>query len=129
MYISINYRPNIQFSVHQCARFTHNTSRSYAEAVKSICRYLVGIQGQVFTFDTNSDIKLDCYADAYFEGLFKHEDDQDPVCVKSSTGYVMNLGGCTLHWLSTLQTWIDLSNLESECIALSQDMRDLLPLR
>ena len=67
--------------------------------------------------------------DVDFSEPWKHEDDQDPVCVKSGPGYVMNLGGCTLHWLSTLQTWIDLSNLESECIALSQDMRDLLPLR
>ena len=57
--------------------------------------------------------------DAYFAVLLKHEDDQDPVYVKSSTGYVMTLGGCTLYWLSKLQTDIALSTLKAEHIDLS----------
>ena len=40
--------------------------------------------------------------DVDFSEPWKHEDDQDPVCVKSGPGYVMNLGGCTLHWISEL---------------------------
>ena len=30
VYLSKNYRPDIQFEVHQCARFTHNTRIIYA---------------------------------------------------------------------------------------------------
>ena len=52
--------------------------------------------------------------DTDFAGLWKHEDDQDPVCAKSRTGYVMNLGGCPLHWVSKLQIEISLSTLEYE---------------
>ena len=74
-------------------------------------------------------MKLDCYLEAYFEGLLKHEDYQDPVCVNSRTGYVMTLVRCTLYWLSKLQNYIALSTLESEYISLSQAMRDLLSLR
>ena len=55
------------------------------------------MQGQMLNLDHNSDMKMDFYVGADFEGLWKHEDDQDPVCVNSRTGYVMNLGGCPLH--------------------------------
>ena len=61
-----------------------------------------------------------------FAGLWKHKYDQDPVCVKSSIGYVMTLGGCSLHWVSNLQTDISLSTLESEYIYLSEAVHDLI---
>ena len=102
MYLSINSRPGMQFSVHYCDRFTYNPSRSHVEAVNSICRYLVGTQGQVFTFDPNIYMMLECYVNAYFAGLCKHKCDQDHLCVSSRNGYVMTLGGYTLRWLSKL---------------------------
>ena len=80
-------------------------------------------------FKKNNDFSLDCYVDANFAGLWNHENDQDPVCVKSRSGYVMMLNGCPVHWVSKLQTEIALSTLESEYIALSTAMRELLPMR
>ena len=41
MYLSSNSRPDIQFAVHHCVRFTHNTSSSHDESVNMICHYLV----------------------------------------------------------------------------------------
>jgi hypothetical protein len=129
--LASNAHPEIQFAVHQCARFTHCPRSSHADAIKRICRYLQGVlsddQGLTFTPDCNN--QLDCYVDADFAGLWKHEDDQDPVCVKSRTGYVMTLAGCPIHWVSKLQTEIALSTTESEYIALSQSFRDLIPMR
>jgi hypothetical protein len=61
--------------------------------------------------------------------LYNHESDQDPVCVKSRSGYIMTLGGAPLIWGSKLQTEIALSTLESEYICLSQAVRELLPMR
>ena len=104
VYLSRNSRPGIQFTVHQCARFSRNKINSHAGAVKIIFHYLIGTQGQVLTSDSNNDIKLDCYVDADFSGLWKHEYGQDPVCMNSRTGYVMTLGGCIFHWVSKLQT-------------------------
>ena len=95
--LSRNSRSDIQFAVHQCARLNHNPRSIHADSVKSICRFLVGTQGQVLAFDPNSDMKLYCYVDAYFAGLWKHEDEYDHVCVKSRTGYVMTLVGFPLH--------------------------------
>jgi hypothetical protein len=40
MYLSNNAYPEIQFAVHQCARFTHFPRNIHAKAVKRICRYL-----------------------------------------------------------------------------------------
>ena len=47
-------------------------------------------------FNLSEDLTLDCYLDADFAGLYGVEDDQDPVCVKSRTGYCVTLDGCPL---------------------------------
>jgi hypothetical protein len=72
---------------------------------------------------------LDCYCDADFAGLYNVENHQDPVCVKSQTGFCLTLGDCPLLWVSKLQTEIALSTTEAEYIALSQAIRELLPMR
>ena len=81
-------------------------------------------KGLVYT--TSPNLALD--ADADFAGLWGQEDDQDPVCVKSRTGYVLLFGGCPLLWVSKRQTEIALSTMEAEHETLSQSMRDLLPM-
>jgi hypothetical protein len=129
LYLSSNSRPDIQFAVHQCARFTHSPRKSHGEAIKRIARYLAGTKDRGLTFSSDPNVKLDCYVDADFAGLWKHEDDQDPVCVKSRTGYVFTLAGCPVSWSSKLQTEISLSTLEAEYIALSTAMREFLPMR
>ena len=129
MYLSSNAHPEIQFAVHQCARFTHCPRASHEEAVKHICRYLQGVKDNGLMFKPTNGLELDCYGDADFAGLWNYKSDQDPVCVKSRTGYVMTLGGCPIQWNSKLQTEIALSTTEAEYIALSQAMRELLPLR
>lgn len=129
LYLSSNSRPEIQFAVHQCARFTHNPKHSHAQAVKRIARYLKGTadKGLIMTPDTTKG--LDCYVDADFAGLWGHEDEQDPVCVRSRTGYVLTLFGCPLLWSSKLQPEITLSTVAAEYVAFSMAMRDLLPMR
>ncbi len=129
LYLSSNSRPDIQFAVHQCARFTHNPKNSHADAIKRICRYLQATPDKGLEFTPTKQMELDLYVDADFAGLWHHEDDQDPVCVKSRNGYVITLGGCPVSWVSKLRTEIALSTLEAEYIALSTAMRDLVPMR
>ena len=83
LYLSSNSHPDIQFAVHQCARFTHSPKQSHGEAIKRICRYLAGTKDKGLTLVPNKELQLNCYADADFAGLWRHESDQDPVCVKS----------------------------------------------
>ena len=129
MYLSSNSRPDIQYAVHQCARFTHFPKKTHEDAILRICRYLQGTKDKGLIFNPTEDLTLDCYVDADFAGLYGVEDDQDPVCVKSRTGYCLTLGGCPLIWVSKLQTEIALSTTEAEYIALSQSLRDLIPMR
>ena len=129
MYLSNNTRPDIAFAVNQCARFTHAPKQSHAKALKRIVRYLKGTQDKGLIFCPTDELVVDCYVDADFAGLWKSEDDQDPVCVKSRSGYILEYAGCPLIWSSKLQTEIALSTMESEYIALSQAMRELIPLR
>ena len=129
LYLSSNSRPDIQYAVHQCARFTHCPKQSHAVAMKRICRYLQGTLDQGLEFKPTPQMELDLYVDADFAGLWNFESDQDPVSVKSRTGYTVTLGGCPVTWVSKLQTEIALSTLESEYIALSTAMRDLVPMR
>jgi hypothetical protein len=75
-------------------------------------------QGIEFDSDSDPALTLDMYCDADFAGLWQSEDNQDAVCVKSRTGYVLTLGG-----------FPPLSNLENEYISLAQGMRDLIPMR
>ena len=46
----------------------------------------------------------------------------------SRTGYVILYANCQIIWSSKLQTEIALSTTESEYIALSQSLRDVIPL-
>lgn len=46
----------------------------------------------------------------------------------SRTGYVVLYANCPIIWCSKLQTEISLSTTEAEYIALSQSLRDVIPL-
>lgn len=129
LYLSNNSRPDIAFAVHQCARFSHAHRQSHAVAVKAIVRYLIKTRDKGLILSPTGDLAIDCYVDADFAGLWHKENDQDPLCVKSRTGFVITIGGCPLQWTSKLQTEIALSTMEAEYIALSHAMRELLPIR
>ena len=129
MYLATNSRPDIAFAVNQCARFTHCPKDSHATAVKRILRYLKGTKDRGMFISPSKKLQVDCHVDADFAGLYKVENDQDPVSVKSRTGYVLFFMGCPLTWLSKLQTQVALSTMEAEYIALSTAMRELIPVR
>ena len=84
-------------------------------------------KGMIFT--PTDILNLDCYVDSDFAGLWGVEDDQDPICVRSRTGFVITLANCPLLWVSKLQSVQCLSTTEAEYTALSQSMRSLIPLR
>ncbi len=79
---------------------------------------------QELTFKRKPGYQLDCYADADFADLWGQEETQDPVCVKSRSGYVITILDCPVHWVSKLQTQIACSTFESEYIWLAQEMTE-----
>lgn len=129
LYLASNSRPDIAFAVHQCARFTHAPKASHEAAVLRICRYLHGTRDEGLILRPSKELRVDCYVDADFAGLFGTEDVHDPICAKSRSGYVITVANCPLMWVSKLQTEIALSTQHSEYVALSTSCRDLLPIK
>ena len=79
-------------------------------------------------FNPSKKLVVDCYADAYFSGMWGHENSQDPIYARSRTGFVVTFSNCSLLWVSKLQIEIALSTLHSEYVSLSHSVRALLPL-
>ena len=129
MYLSANTRPDIAYAVHQAARFSHAPRNSHAVAVRRILRYLKKTKDKGIILNPDSTHRVDCYVDADFAGLFSVEDPTTSISVKSRTGYVVLYKNSPILWVSKMQTQIALSTMEAEYIALSQAMRDLIPIR
>jgi hypothetical protein len=121
-------RPDIAFATHQCARYTFAPKLSHEEALKRIGRYLKGTLTRGLILRPSKDLKIDCYPDADFAGLWTRDKVDDPHCVRSRTGYVICVSDCPVLWTSKLQTEIALSTMEAEYVALSSAWRDLFPL-
>jgi hypothetical protein len=128
LYLSGHTRPDLSFAVHQCARYTFAPTKRHEHALLRIGRYLLGTIKNGIHLDPSANLNLDCYPDADFAGLWKHEQANDPHCVRSRTGFVITLAQCPVIWASKMQTEIALSTMEAEYIALSTACRDLFPL-
>jgi hypothetical protein len=129
MYLAANTRPDIAYAVHQADRHAHYRRASNALAVKRILRYLQGTKDSGTIFRPDNSMKVDCYVDADFAGIWKAENNQDPICAKSRTGYVIKFCNIPVLWVSKIQTQISLSTIKAEYISLSQSMRYLIPIR
>ena len=128
MYLANNTRPDIAYAVHSCARYTHHQRKSHGTAVKHILRYLKGTADKGMVIKPNMEQTLDCYVDSDVGGNYPVYPDQDPNSTKSRSGYVILFQGCPTLWVLKMQTQCALSTMESKYLALSQSMRDLIPL-
>ena len=129
LYLSSNSRPDIQYAVHNCARFTHSPKKSHGVAAKRIVRYLLKTRDKGILFTPDTKEGLDSWVDSDFVGLYSCEDHQDPISVRSRTGFTLSLFGCPLLWQSKLQGETCLSTVAAEYVAFSMCMRELLPMR
>ena len=128
-YLAASTRPDILFAVHQCVRFAANPKLSHERALKRIVRYLKGTKDKGIILKPDPSKGVQCFVDADFAGGYANETKEDPISVFSRTGYVIFYLGCPLIWVSKLQTEISLSTVEAEYVALSQAMRDVIPLQ
>ena len=127
-YLQGTTRPDISMPVHQCARFNNDPKLSHERAVKRICKYLLGSKGRGCICIPDFSKGIQCFVDADFVGCWTPEEACNPENVLSRTGYIIFYAGCPLIWCSKLQTEIALSTTEAEYIALSQALRQVIPL-
>ena len=102
LYLQNHSRPDLTFAVSQCARYTFCPKLSHEKALKRIGRYLQGTRDKGLIMQPTAELNVDCYVDSDFAGLWGYEDDQDPTCVRSRTGYIITIGGCPVLWSSKL---------------------------
>ena len=122
---------DLAYAVHQCARFAIEPRHVHEQAVKRIVRYLIylkkkGTLGMRFVPDRTKSLEV--FVDASFAGDWNKEWSDEPTSVMSRTGYLIKYANCPIVFCSKLQTEIALSTTESEYIALSQSLRDAIPL-
>ena len=102
--------------------------KSHEVALKRIGHYLIGTRDKGLIISPTSTLNIDADPDADFAGLYGYEDNNDPVCVKSRTGYVINVAGCPVYWSSKLQMQTALSTMEAKVIAMSNMCCKLFPI-
>ncbi len=127
-YLTGSVHPDIAMVVHQCAKFSTNPMHSHEQAVMRIGRYLLSTRekGMIYKPDLTKGIEV--YVDADFAGGWDPADSMNADNIYSRTGYVIRYAGCPIYWQSKLQTEIVLSTAEVEYIALSQALRETLPM-
>jgi hypothetical protein len=130
-YLQGHSRIDISLAVSQVARFVHNPKQSHEAALERIGRYLKGThdEGLILHPDKLDKLfRLDVYVDASFACGWGTELGTNPDSVKSRTGFIIEIMGCSVLWKSQLQTSIATSTMESEYTALSMALRAAIPL-
>ena len=132
-YLANTTHPELAYAVHQCARFCNAPKRSHESSVKHILKYLLHVSKndelhQGLIYKPNHDKGIEVHVDAGFASDWDAEDCDEPTSVMSRTGYVITYANCPIIWASKLQTEVTLSTTEAEYVALSQAMREAVPL-
>jgi hypothetical protein len=129
LYLAGHTRPDIAYAVNCAARYMFCPRKSHEEALKRIGRYLKATRNRGLVINPSTNVlKIDAYPDADFAGMYGYEKHNDPSCVKSRTGYVINVANCPVLWQSKLQTETALLTMEAEIVAMAHCARELIPI-
>jgi hypothetical protein len=69
-YLAQHSRPDISFTVHQCARFYKEPKALHEKAVKRIIYYLQCTRDKQLIMKPNKNLSLDAYCDRDFAGVW-----------------------------------------------------------
>ncbi len=77
---------------------------------------------------TEKLLKTDSFPYDDFAWKCGHEAMDDPVCVKSRTGYMITVANCPIMWQSKLHSGTALSTMESKIVVKSHGCHELFPI-
>ncbi len=97
-YLQGTSRPEISMAVHQCAQFNNDPKLCHEQAIKHICKYLLGTMDKGLIFKSDYSRGLECFVDADFAGGWASGDHTNPEAVLSRTGFVIMFAGCPVTW-------------------------------
>ena len=117
-FLANSTRPDIQFGVHQCARFCTDPKLSHESAVKHLAKYIKTTKDKGLILRPDISKGLECFVDADFAGSWNKANGDDPSTVMSRTGFTIRYCNCPILWVSRLETEVALSTTEAEYIFL-----------
>nr|GEW45790.1 copia protein [Tanacetum cinerariifolium] len=109
LWLMLQIRSDIMFSVCLCERFQENTKTSHLEAIKRIFRYVKGTMHLGLWYPKGSGIETIVYADSDHAG--------DYVDQKSTSGICKFMGCCLTSWFLKKQTALTISTTEAEYVS------------
>ncbi len=123
MYLMTATRPDIAFSVSNCARFMSNPNKEHFNALNRIWQYVKTTKNKGLLYESSDDITLTLkgYVDSDWGGDFTTR--------KSTTGYLFLLGNAPISWSSKLQKSVAISSCEAEYMALKEAAKELIWLK
>lgn len=120
LYVSLCTRPDISYSVNCVSRFCKNPGQNHWIAGKRILRYLKATSSLGLKYENNrsdDSIELIGYCDADWAG---NVDDR-----RSTTGFVIKINNCVVHWGSKKQDTVSLSSAEAEYMSICSTVTEL----
>lgn len=121
MYLAIGTRADIAHAVSVCSRFLEKPTIVHERAAKRILRFIKKTLNFGILYTQSSSGKISAYSDADFAG--------DTSTRKSTSGSVLFFGNNIVSWSSERQQSVSLSTTESEYIAASQCVKELIWLK
>lgn len=118
MYLAVGTRPDISFAVGNVSRYMDKPAAAHVNAVKRILKYIKGTSDTGIQFDCGGDLEFIGYSDADYAG--------DVETRRSTSGYVFMFGGGVISWGSERQKSVALSTTESEYMAASHAIKELV---
>ena len=134
-YLTMSTRPDISHAVNVLSRFNHAPTEEHMTAAHRVLRYLNGAMDMPLRYHrgggsdssihesrrvsvaASPSVEIVAYCDADWAA--------DRTDRKSTTGYVIQINGCTWHWASKKQGAVALSSAEAEYYALSAVMTEI----
>ena len=120
-YAAIATRPDLSTAVGKLSQFMKNPSNDHWCAVKRVLRYIKGTLNLGLKFVASDSFELTGFSDSDWAGCVESR--------KSTSGFVFQVGQCTVSWSSKKQPIVALSSTEAEYIALCRAAQEAVWLR
>ena len=111
MYLTNCTKPDIAYAIGRLSRYTQSLNQDHQTVVHRVLKYLRGTLDHGLCYNGFSSV-LEGFSDANW---ISNSDE-----MKSTSGYVFNLGEGAISWKSSKQTCITRSIMEAEFIALEK---------
>ncbi|XP_057482733.1 uncharacterized mitochondrial protein AtMg00810-like [Actinidia eriantha] len=117
IYLTIT-QPDITFVVNLLIQFMHTPRIPHLDAATRILRYLKGSISHGLLFFSNSDLTIIGYTDSDWASC--------PMTRRSTTGYLITLGGSPVSWRTKKESVVSRSSAEAEYRAMASTTCELL---